>query len=191
MDDNKENLVDENSTEDVKDNISDITDYMENDDVSDDKVEEVVSEETDENKIISLNKKIEELTNLVQRTQADFMNYKRRTEEEKQTISLFANERLLIELIDVIDNFDRALAQDNTENNTFLEGVSLIRKQIYNILEKNEVTEIDTSIKFDPNLHYAVMMEESDESETILEVFQKGYMLKNKVIRPAMVKVSK
>lgn len=187
MDDNKENLIDENAIEE-KDNISDITDYMDNDEVAEEKKE---NKQNEVSETVLLNKKIEELTNMLQRTQADFMNYKRRTEQEKQTISLFANEKLLIELIDVIDNFDRALSQDNVDNNSLLEGVSLIKKQILNILEKNEVKEIDTTIKFDPHLHYAVMMEEADESEVILEVLQKGYMLKDKVIRPAMVKVSK
>ena len=165
----------EADTEKKVDNISDISDYI----------------DEDKREIDLLNEKIEDLTNIVKRTQADFMNYKRRTEEERQSISLFANEMLLTELLIVIDNFDRALSQENVEKDSFFEGISLIRKQIYSILEKNGITEIDTNIKFDPNIHYAVMQEDTGESDNILEVLQKGYLLKDKVIRPAMVKVSK
>lgn len=163
----------ENLEEVDKSNILDIKDYSK-----------------DEEK--NLETKISELTNVLQRTQADFINYKRRTEEEKKTISLFANEKILLELLLVIDNFDRALSNENKSTESFFEGISLINKQIHSILEKNEVLEINTEIDFDPNLHYAVMQEDiNEESNKILEVFQKGYLLKDKVLRPAMVKVSK
>lgn len=136
-------------------------------------------------------KEIEDLKNTVQRTQADFINYKRRTEEEKNKLSIFANEKLIIELLSVIDNFDRALGHPGETDKSFVEGVELIKKQILDLLAKNSVREIPTDIDFDPNFHYAVMQEEADESGKILEVFQKGYMLDEKVIRPSMVKVSK
>ena len=102
----------EADTEKKVDNISDIYDYI----------------DEDKKEIDLLNEKIEDLTNIVKRTQADFMNYKRRTEEERQSISLFANEMLLTELLIVIDNFDRALSQENVEKDSFFEGISLIRK---------------------------------------------------------------
>lgn len=136
-------------------------------------------------------KEIEDLKNTVQRTQADFINYKRRTEEEKNKLSIFANEKLIIELLSVIDNFDRALGHPGETDKSFVKGVELIKKQILDLLAKNSVREIPTDIDFDPNFHYAVMQEEADESGKILEVFQKGYMLDEKVIRPSMVKVSK
>lgn len=137
------------------------------------------------------NKEIEDLRNTVQRTQADFINYKRRTEEEKSKLSIFANEKLILELLGVIDNFDRALAHPGETDQSFVDGVELIKKQILDLLAKNAVKEIPTDIDFDPNFHYAVMQEEADESGKILEVFQKGYLLDDKVIRPSMVKVSK
>lgn len=132
---------------------------------------------------------IADLKNTVQRTQADFINYKRRTEEEKMRISAMANESLIMELLAVIDNFERALDHPSSDT-AFLQGVELIQKQILDLLEKHSVKEIPTDIDFDPNFHYAVMQEEGEESGKILEVFQKGYTLKEKVIRPAMVKVS-
>lgn len=132
---------------------------------------------------------IKDLKNTVQRTQADFINYKRRTEEEKMRISAMANESIIIELLAVIDNFERALEHPSSDA-AFLQGVELIKKQILDLLEKHSVKEIPTDIDFDPNFHYAVMQEEGEESGKILEVFQKGYTLKEKVIRPAMVKVS-
>ncbi len=133
---------------------------------------------------------IEELKSTVQRTQADFMNFKRRTEKEKQDITVFANEKIIIELLGVVDNFERALNTFEDKESSMYSGVSMIRNQIEELLKKYEVEEIATDGKFDPNFHHAVMQESGDESEMILEVFQKGYKIKDKVIRPAMVKVS-
>lgn len=138
-----------------------------------------------------LQDKVNELTQTVQRTQADFINYKRRTEEERAKIAAFANETVMIELISLLDNFDRAMEHQESVDKTFADGIELIRKQLSTILDKNSVVQIDTDIPFDPNLHFAVMQEEGEEPDKILEVFQKGYKLKEKVIRPAMVKVSK
>lgn len=133
---------------------------------------------------------IDELKITVQRTQADFMNFKRRTEKEKQDITVFANEKILVELLGVLDNFERALGTFEDKESSMYSGVEMIKNQISELLKKYEVEEIATDGKFDPNFHHAVMQESGDESEMILEVFQKGYKLKEKVIRPAMVKVS-
>ncbi len=147
-------------------------------------------EESPEGKIESLQKEVDELKQTVQRTQADFINYKRRTEEEKSKITAFANETLLLQLIGMLDDFDRALDHKEDAGQSFVDGVMLIRKQLADLLEKNSVVEIATDGEFDPNFHYAVMQEAAEEPNKILEVFQKGYLLKDKVIRPAMVKVS-
>lgn len=133
---------------------------------------------------------IDELKATVQRTQADFMNFKRRTEKEKQDITVFANEKMIIELLGVLDNFERALGTFEDKESSMYSGVEMIKNQISELLKKYDVEEICTDCKFDPNFHHAVMQESGDESEMILEVFQKGYKLKEKVIRPAMVKVS-
>ncbi len=126
------------------------------------------------------------------RLMADFQNFKRRTEKEKNDIYAFANEKLVVELLNVIDNFERALALGQ-EGDSFVEGMSLIFKQLQGVLEKSGVKEIEAlGQEFDPNFHNAVMMEDTDEFESgkVSCVLQKGYTLNNKVIRPSMVKVA-
>ena len=126
------------------------------------------------------------------RLMADFQNYRRRTEKEKNDIYAFANEKIVSELLNVIDNFERALAIA-TEGDCFAEGMKLIFKQLHGVLEKSGVAEIEAlGQDFDPNFHNAVMMEDSAEYESgkVTEVLQKGYMLNNRVIRPSMVKVA-
>ena len=126
------------------------------------------------------------------RLMADFQNFKRRTEKEKSDIYAFANEKIVVELLNVIDNFERALAL-GAEGDGFVEGMSLIFKQLQGVLEKAGVKEIEAlGQEFDPNFHNAVMMEDTDEYESgkVSCVLQKGYTLNNKVIRPSMVKVA-
>lgn len=153
--------------------------------------EEKAKKELEEDALAKAQEEIADLKSTVQRTQADFINYKRRTEEEKMRISAMANESIIIELLGVIDNFERALANPGNTEKAFVDGVELIKKQILDLMQKYDVKEIPTDIDFDPNFHYAVMQEDAEESGKILEVFQKGYTLKDKVIRPSMVKVSK
>lgn len=128
------------------------------------------------------------------RLAADFQNYKRRVEKEKSDIYAFANEKIVTELLNVIDNFERSLAlQGDCKDEKMLEGMKLIFKQLKDVLEKSNVKEIEIEgASFDPNFHHAVMTDNSGEFEsgTITEVFQKGYLLNDKVIRPAMVKVA-
>ena len=124
---------------------------------------------------------------------ADFQNYKRRTEKEKADIYAFANEKIFVQLLDVIDNFERATESTEAEQGKFAEGMQLILKQLQDILLKNGVEEIQSlNEAFDPNFHNAVMTEsvEGVEAGKVTKVFQKGYMLNKKVIRPAMVAVS-
>jgi len=126
------------------------------------------------------------------RLMADFQNFKRRTEKEKSDIYAFANEKIVGELLNVIDNFERALALGQ-EGDSFVEGMSLIFKQLQGVLEKAGAKEIEAlGQEFDPNFHNAVMMEDTDEFESgkVSCVLQKGYTLNNKVIRPSMVKVA-
>ena len=124
---------------------------------------------------------------------ADFQNFKRRTEKEKSDIYAFANEKIISELLNVIDNFERALDAGNAED-SFYKGMEMILKQLLGVLEKTAASEIAAlGEEFDPNFHNAVMTEDSDEYESgkVTEVLQKGYVLNNKVIRPSMVKVAK
>ena len=121
---------------------------------------------------------------------AEFQNFKRRTEKEKSDLYSYANEKIITELLEVIDNFERALEQP--ADDAFKEGMGLIFDQLSNVLTKAGLAEIDAlGEDFDPNVHNAVMTEETDEYESgkVSGVMQKGYTLNGKVIRPSMVKV--
>ena len=134
----------------------------------------------------------EDLQTKFLRLSADFQNYRRRTEKEKSDIYAFANEKIVLQLLDVLDNFDRAM-QTAPEDDKFAEGMGLILKQFTDLLDRNNVAEIEALGKsFDPNYHNAVMTEAAEDTESgiITKVLQKGYTLNGKVIRPSMVAVS-
>ena len=125
------------------------------------------------------------------RLMADFQNYKKRVEKEKTDLYSYANEKLITEMLDVIDNFERALEHDDGDDG-FKEGMERIFKQLSDVLEKAGLAEIPAlGEEFDPNFHNAVMTEETEEYESgkVSGVMQKGYTLNGKVIRPSMVKV--
>lgn len=132
------------------------------------------------------------------RIQAEMLNFKKRKEDEVASFYKYCNEDLIEELLPVIDNFERAIQMDTSEDvsdevKRFLEGFKMIYGNLVSILNKEEVKEIEASgIEFDPNYHQAVLTEhdETKPSGVVLEVLQKGYMYKDKVIRPAMVKVN-
>lgn len=126
------------------------------------------------------------------RLMADFQNYKRRVEKEKSNIYAYANEEIVNDLLDVLDNFERALEHE-TDDISFKEGMDMIFGQLKDVLTGSGVEEIKAVGEvFDPNFHNAVMTEDTEEVESgkVSEVLQKGYILKGKVIRPAMVKVA-
>lgn len=126
------------------------------------------------------------------RLMADFQNYKKRVEKEKSDIYSYANEKLATELLTVLDNFERALEHEG-ENDSFKEGMEMIFKQLFDVLEKAGLKEIPAlGEEFDPNFHNAVMNEDTEEYEsgTVSGVMQKGYTLNGKVIRPSMVRVA-
>lgn len=127
------------------------------------------------------------------RIQAEMMNFKRRKEEEVDQFKKYANEDILKQLIQVCDNFERALGMESEENAEFLKGFKMIYTNILNILNNNGVVEIEAiNAPFDPNVHQAVLTEvkEGVEPGIVIEVLQKGYMYKDRVLRAAMVKVS-
>lgn len=133
----------------------------------------------------------------VLRTQAELLNFKRRKEEENLINMKYKNEEILKSLLPIIDNFERGLKMDDNdlsdEVSKFLSGFKMIYTEVIGILNKNEVKEIEAEgIEFDPLVHQAVLMEHDENKPhgVILEVLQKGYMYKDKVIRPAMVKVN-
>lgn len=148
-------------------------------------------------------KKLEELQNEVNtlkdknmRIAAEMVNTLRRKDEETNRLLKYSNESLITELLPVIDNFERALNVDATSNDieSYQKGMTMIYNSLKNILEKFEVKEIEAIDKeFDPSFHQAVIQEEKEgtKENIVIEVLQKGYTYKDKVIRPAMVKVSK
>jgi len=126
------------------------------------------------------------------RLAADFQNFKRRVEKEKSDIYQYANEKIALDIIEVMDNFDRALTHESADAQ-FAEGVTLIYKQLKGVLDKHNIIEIPAvGQEFDPNFHNAVMTEDNPDFESgyVTEAFQKGYTLNGKVIRPSMVKVA-
>ena len=150
-----------------------------------------------DHKIEKLKKENETLQEEILRSKAELINYRKRKDEEVTRMLKYANEDLVKELLPTIDNLERALKlEEDAENedvSKFLSGVKLIYCSTIATLEKYGVKAIDGANKaFDPTYHQAVMTEEVEgvEPGMVLEVLQKGYLLKDKVIRPAMVKVS-
>lgn len=139
-------------------------------------------------------KQCEENYNKFLRMQADFENYKKRVTREREELYFTSLERVITDVLPIIDNMERAIAafkKDNLDNN-YVDGVDMIYKQLFAVLEKNGLKEIEAvGQEFNPNLHHAVMQVQgtADEENKIKEVLQKGYFLGSKVIRPAMVQV--
>ena len=128
-----------------------------------------------------------------QRAQADFMNFKRRTEQERSEAIKFANAVLVENLLAVLDDLERALENVSAKlaGLTWVDGIALIYRKLRAILEGHGLTEIKAlGEAFDPNLHEAVLYGEGEDGE-IVEELQKGYKLYDRVIRPTMVKVGK
>ena len=166
------------------------------DEIKEESTEEVEEKDLEQNSSDEveekLNSEIEELKNQLLRLQADFVNYKNRTEREKSNSIILANEGLILKLLPVLDNFNRAFTHVNVEDET-VKGFVMIKEQFESILKTEMVEEIESDgAVFDPNLHNAVMTESKDgvDSGIVLETFEKGYKIKDKVIRPSRVKVS-
>ncbi|MGZ7442425.1 nucleotide exchange factor GrpE [Paenibacillus sp. TH7-28] len=129
------------------------------------------------------------------RAQADFDNFRRRTLKEKEELGKYASAKLITELLPVIDNFERAIssAGESADNSSYSKGVEMIFRQLEGVLKAEGLTAMEAEgTPFNPEFHQAIMQVESEEYEEgiVVEVVQKGYMLKDKVLRPAMVKVS-
>ncbi len=149
----------------------------------------------------NLKKQVEEKTQEAQenynkflRMQAEFDNYKKRTAREKEELYITSLEKVMKELLPIVDNMERALAsfRNSGLESSYADGVDMIQKQLFSVLEKNGLKEIEAEgQEFDPNIHHAVMQVEGseDEENKVKTVLQKGYYLGSRVIRPAMVQV--
>jgi molecular chaperone GrpE len=145
--------------------------------------------------IQTLTSKLEEADNRYLRLQADFDNFRRRTRLDIEAGEKYRAQKLAIELLPALDNFERALniEADTEQSKSLLQGMEMVYRGLVEALKKEGVEAIDTVGKeFDPNFHQAVMTGEDENygSNIVIEEFQKGYMLKDRVIRPAMVKVN-
>ena len=146
-------------------------------------------------KLSALERLAEENQNRYLRAQADFDNFRRRTMKEKEELAQYATAKLVGQLLPVLDNFQRALqtSGDAAQSDSFAKGVDMIYRQLFQALEAEGLKPMEpVGQPFDPEHHQAIMQVETDEHEdgTVVEVIQSGYWLKDKVIRPAMVKVS-
>lgn len=175
---NNEEIKNEEIKEEIKDNDESLKQKL----------------ETLEKAVEDKQKEIDEYKNRWYRAQADFDNFRKRTQKEIQDIHLYAGEQLIKDILPVVDNFERAMDSIEDRESPIYKGVQLIYQQLKNVLERYDVKEIDALGKaFDPRFHEAVMQVESREYEndTVIEVLQKGYLYHTKVIRPSMVKVAK
>ena len=136
---------------------------------------------------------VQEADDRLLRLAADFDNYKKRAARERAEYVALANERLLKELLPIIDDLERALAAAEEHQEAQLEeGVRLVHRSLASLLERQGVKEIPTDGKFDPHVHEALLAQPSDEAEQgdVIDVIQKGYTLGDRVVRPARVIVA-
>ncbi len=156
---------------------------------------ECSNQDTDTSELLS--KRIKDLEDALLRSQAELLNYKKRKDEETSRILKYAETDILEGFLPILDNFERAISMDDNnfgdETSKFLEGFRMVYNQTRTLLEKFEVKEIDCLDKeFDPAYAQAVVVEKDETKEpgVVLEVFQKGYMYKDRILRIAMVKVN-
>ncbi|MDQ0430002.1 molecular chaperone GrpE [Planomicrobium stackebrandtii] len=142
-----------------------------------------------------LRQQLEAEQNKYLRLLADYDNFKRRTQKDKEIANKFRSQSLLADLLPVLDNFERALSlkTNSEESASLLKGVEMVQKSLTEAVSREGLEEIKAvGEPFDPNFHQAVMQEKDDSAEpgTVLQELQKGYILKGRVLRPAMVKVN-
>nr|WP_205317601.1 nucleotide exchange factor GrpE [Oceanobacillus zhaokaii] len=188
MEENKEKVQDETiENEEIEHEIIDSD--------NDGQVESDDNQEAAFKKLDALQKEKDEVYSRLLRLQAEFDNFKKRSQKEKEADRKYKSQDVVVDLLPALDNFERALQVEATpETSNLIEGISMVYRQFLDALKSQGVEPIDAEgNEFDPNLHHAVMQieDESIASNTVVEELQKGYMLKDRVIRPAMVKVNK
>lgn len=144
--------------------------------------------------INNLKKEIEDLKDKYMRLYAEFENYKKMVAREKEDIIKYSNEALINSLIPSLDNLEMAIKHGEDVNSGLVEGVKLTLKEILKALEKAGLSQIESYMKpFDPQYHEAMTMVERDDVDemTVVEELRKGYIYKDKVLRPSLVAVSK
>lgn len=156
-------------------------------------VEEPEPEAPDPDELAAVTAERDEYLALAQRVQADFENYRKRAARDQERLVAHAHERLVRELLPILDDLERALeAAERHEEATLVEGVRLVEKALRSALVKEGLAEIPTDGPFDPHVHEAMLAQPSGKAEpgSVLEVVQRGYCLGDKVVRPARVIVA-
>ena len=186
-----------NENEEVKDQLNVENEANETKENADSATKEEVKEENPCEVIAKLEADLEEWKSSYTRKLAEFQNFTKRKENEVAEMKKYASEGIITKLLDNIDNLERAeQASAETKNfDALVEGVNMILRNLRNLLTEEGVEELEAAegVKFNPYEHQAMMTEnvENLDNDVIVKVFQKGYKLKGKVIRPAMVTVNK
>lgn len=149
----------------------------------------------DNNEVVRLQAELKDAQERVLRAQADFDNFRRRTRQDKEDLAKYASSKVITGILPVVDNFERAIgtSREAQDFDSLFKGVEMIFRQLEQVLEQEGVTTMNTvGQPFNPEFHQAIMQVDSDEHEEgiVVEEIMKGYVLKDKVLRPAMVKVS-
>jgi molecular chaperone GrpE len=134
--------------------------------------------------------KAEQYLDMARRLQADFDNYRKRTQRENEEFRKYACSSIVTDLLPVVDDLDRALEHAGEETE-FVKGIRGVRANLMKVLEANGLQEIPADGKFDPNVHEALCTVDGEEDDMVAEVFQKGYTLNGKVLRYSKVKVTR
>jgi molecular chaperone GrpE len=134
--------------------------------------------------------KAEQYLDMARRLQADFDNYRKRTQRENEEFRKYACSSIVTDLLTVVDDLDRALEHAGEETE-FVKGIRGVRANLMKVLEANGLQEIPADGKFDPNVHEALCTVDGEEDDMVAEVFQKGYTLNGKVLRYSKVKVTR
>src|SRR5215470_26098 len=150
------------------------------------------SDEAELDELEALRNENEELIGTLQRLQADFDNYRKRAARDQDALIARAGERIVKELLPILDDLERALeAADQHEEAKLEDGVKLVHRQLEQLLEKEGLALVETDGKFDPYVHEALLTQPSTADEgSVIEVLQKGYRLGDRVLRPARVVVA-
>ncbi len=186
----KTELIQEFDTEGIDNKIEDIP-------VSDGNAPEEETDVAPDSKLEAAEQEAKETYNRLLRVSAEFENYKKRSAREAENFKKFANESLVRELLPVADDMERAIASSvqDSSRNPVLDGVTIIFEKLLKILDSFGVKPLESAVgkPFNPGFHEAAMVEESEEysENTVIREFQKGYMLHDRLLRPAMVVVSK
>ena len=151
------------------------------------------TEEVEQLELEALRAENEELIDTLQRVKADFDNYRKRAARDQEALVARAGERIVKELLPVLDDLERALeAAEEHEEAKLEEGVKLVHRQLEQLLEREGLAPVETDGKFDPHVHEAVVTEPSDkhEPDTVIEELARGYRIGDRLLRPSMVKVA-